>query len=764
MLVDTVSYEGDTVAPYTEGSGTGLEDPGTAGSDFLGISRFPDGVDTDINNVDFSLRCITPGGANTVFSTNCSPTGPVFEIYDIQGSGLASPFVGGGVTTLDNVVTALASDGFFIQTPDARADASIDTSNGIFVFTGGAPTVAVGDQVDVSGTVSEFFDFTEISGGTVTVDSSGNPLPAAVVFDAAVPSPDPTAPSCAIEYECYESMRITITGGSVGGPNQRFGTDPIAEVFISAGPTRAFREPGIQFPGVLGLPVWDGNPEVFELDPDRLGLPNQIIPAGSHFDAEGVLGYEFGGYELWPTSLTVAPATLPRPVSPRLPGEFTVGSLNMFRFFDDVDDPPSLNAEGGTRNEDANEVVSAAEFLRRRTKFVRYILGVLDAPDVLAVEEVEKIENLQILAADIAAADPSVVYTAYLVEGNDIGTIDTGFLVRDTVQVDAVTQLGYSETYINPNNGLPELLHDRPPLQLDAHYVGGGANFPITVIAVHNRSLSAASKASTDGPRVRAKRLAQAESIAQKVQDLQTADPAIHLVVIGDFNAYEFTDGFVDAVGTIAGDFNPADNQLSGPDLVDPNLTIQPLTLPPAERYSFIFSGSAQDIDHALTSTALDPLVTGYEYGRGDADAAVDLINDDTTPLRSLGPRRPGALRPGRQRRRRRRRRERPLSGDGGARGGADPGSQPEPLRAGRRRPGVRHQHAARRRRRRRLHPRRHRRLLVRADHRRAAPRQRASQARLPGRGDAQLGGRGQPVATRPAARSDPGRPLPSSL
>ena len=633
VLVDTVSYEGDTVAPYTEGSGTGLEDPGTTGSDFLGISRFPDGVDTDVNNVDFSLRCITPGGANTVFATNCSATGPVFEIYDIQGSGLTSPFVGGGVTTLDNVVTALASDGFFIQTPDARADASTDTSNGIFVFTGGAPTVAVGDQVDVSGTVSEFFDFTEISGGTVTVDSSGNPLPTAVVFNAAVPSTDPTAPSCAIEYECYESMRISITGGSVGGPNQRFGTDPIAEVFISAGPTRAFREPGIQFPGVLGLPVWDGNPEVFELDPDRLGLPNQIIPAGSHFDAEGVLGYEFGGYELWPTALTVAPATLPVPVSPRQPGEFTVGSLNMFRFFDDVDDPPSMNVEGGVRN-DTGEVFSAAEFLRRRTKFVLYILGVLDAPDVLAVEEVEKIENLQILAADIAAADPAVVYTAYLVEGNDIGTIDTGFLVRDTVQVDAVTQLGYSETYINPNNGLPELLHDRPPLQLDAHYTGGGANFPLTVIAVHNRSLSGI-ESSVDGPRVRAKRLAQAESIAQKVQDLQTASPAIHLVVIGDFNAYEFTDGFVDAVGTIAGDFNPADNQLSGPDLVDPNLTIQPLTLPPAERYSFIFSGSAQDIDHALTSTALDPLVTGYEYGRGDADAAVDLINDDSTPLRS---------------------------------------------------------------------------------------------------------------------------------
>ena len=32
---------------------------------------------------------------------------------------------------------------------------------------------------------------------------------------------------------------------------------------------------------------------------------------------------------------------------------------------------------------------------------------------------------------------------------------------------------------------------------------------------------------------------------------------------------------------------------------------------------------------------ALDASVRGYEYGRGNADAAVDLINDALTPLRS---------------------------------------------------------------------------------------------------------------------------------
>ena len=70
----------------------------------------------------------------------------------------------------------------------------------------------------------------------------------------------------------------------------------------------------------------------------------------------------------------------------------------------------------------------------------------LGAPDVLAIEEVENIGTAQALAAQIAADDPTLVYTAYLFEGNDIGGIDTGFLVRNTVSVTAsVTQLGTHE-------------------------------------------------------------------------------------------------------------------------------------------------------------------------------------------------------------------------------------------------------------------------------------------------------------------------------
>ena len=814
-IIDAVSYEGDTGAPYTEGSGSGLEDD--SGIDFAGISRFPDGADTDMNNVDLSLRCITPGSENLMAASACeepveiilvinevdadtpgtddaefielydggvgnvpldgyvvvlfngsddqsytpafdldgqstdangffvicgdaanvpncdlevgpgttnliqngadavalyegddadfpndtpvtttnlidaivydtndsddagllvllnsgqpqvnedgnndsanesnqripngeggprntdtyTQTAPtpgevnrvmvVAEIFEIQGSGLTSPFDGQVITTLDNIVTAVGPEGFFMQTPDARDDSDPLTSNGIYVFTTTTPTVAAGDQVDVTGEVVEFFDFTEFANNPmVTVDNSGNALPTLITFDATTPSPDPTTPSCdgvggdidTMNFECFEGMRVEITNGAVASGNQGFGSDPLAEVFVVADATRPFREPGIEFPGMPGLPVWDGNPEIFELDPDKLGLPNQEIPGGSMYDAVGVLGFEFGGYELWPTSLTIIEDPLVEPVRAATSNEMTIGTLNLFRLFDDVDDP----ADGGRDD----EVIPTAEYQRRLTKFSQFIREVMLAPDILAVQEAEKLGVLEALAAEIQADDPAITYSAYLVEGNDIGTIDVGFLVRSTVQVDEVTQLGKDETL--SLDGSP--LHDRPPLLLEATYMGSTMPKPIAVMNVHNRSLSGIESSN----RVRQKRLEQAQSIAEKVQDFQTTNPGTGLAVTGDFNAFQFTDGFVDAVGQIAGDFDPNDNLLSGPDLVDPNLSKLVTTLPAEEQYSFIFGGSAQVLDHMLTTQLLTGDVRGLQYGRSNADAPDILIEDDTTPARA---------------------------------------------------------------------------------------------------------------------------------
>lgn len=78
-LMDAVSYEGDTVAPYTEGSGVGLVDTASGAQ---GISRCLDGADTNVNNVDFALVGITPGAANV-----CADTAPaVAGSFPVNGA------------------------------------------------------------------------------------------------------------------------------------------------------------------------------------------------------------------------------------------------------------------------------------------------------------------------------------------------------------------------------------------------------------------------------------------------------------------------------------------------------------------------------------------------------------------------------------------------------------------------------------------------------------------------------------------------------
>ena len=554
--------------------------------------RCPNGFGGALNTSFFVQVAPSPGVANS-----CTP----LEVFDVQGSGAISPFLGATVTIADSVVTGLAFDGFFLQTPDGRDDLDPATSNGVYVYTAGAPSVAVGDHVDVTGEIEEFFENTQIAASSISVLTSGNPLPASIPLDPSVPDPGPFDPR---DMERLEGMRVRMVNGVSTGPTNGFG-----ETAIMVGPNRTFREPGIAFPGIGGLPVWDSNQEVILVDPDGLGQPDVDIHATTAIQiAEGPVLYAFGEYKILASGLTLGPTPgLLSPVRARAAGELTIGSLNLFRLFDTAD----------------------STYATRRAKFVLYIRDVLLLPDVLAVQEVESLAVLQDLADDLLAVS-GTVYTPQLIEGNDVGGIDVGFLVLDSVSIGSVTQLGAAELLTFDGS----LLHDRPPLQLEAVFTGNGAPFSFTVLVNHTRSLNGIDD-SADGPRVRLKRLEQAQSIAQKVDDYQTANPLVPLVTVGDFNAFQFTDGYVDVIGQIAGDVVPADNLLSGPDLVDPNLTKQVMLIPAAEQYSFVFRGNAQVLDHALTSTSMDLFVRGFEFGRANSDAFSDAITDDSSALRS---------------------------------------------------------------------------------------------------------------------------------
>ena len=533
------------------------------------------------------------------------PPTPVLEIHEIQGNGAVSPFNGQLVETLDNIVTAKRNNGFFIQAPAHRYDADNATSEGIFVFTSVPPTVNVGDRVDVIGSVQEFFTLTELVGPTVTIDSSGETLPAPVMLGPTLPSP--VTPG---SLEPLEGMLVRVENAMVTGPTDQFGDTPV----VATG-TRPFREPGILAPGLPGLPVWDGNPEIFEINSEATFAAGTIIDV-----AEGPLTFSFGDYQIWPTALTSdLPAAAARPVRARVEGEMTVGSQNMLRLFDTVNDPGTTDA-----------VLTAAVFNSRIAKASLYIREVLGTPDVLVLEEVENLDVANAVASKINADDPAVGYTAQLLEGNDIGGIDIAMLVRSTMRVDSITQLGKTETFMV--NGKPAILHDRPPLVLHGAYTGNGAAFPITVIGIHNRSLSDIDDAS-DGPRVRAKRFAQALSIAGYVQSIQETDPDRRIVLTGDFNAFEFTDGYVDVLGVITGNLDPSGALVPGVDQVNPNLINQVNSVSTADRYSFIFDGSAQVLDHTLTTANLQPFVRGFEYSRGNADVPQTQHTNPLTPV-----------------------------------------------------------------------------------------------------------------------------------
>ncbi len=194
-----------------------------------------------------------------------------------------------------------------------------------------------------------------------------------------------------------------------------------------------------------------------------------------------------------------------------------------------------------------------------------------------------------------------------------------------------VTQLGKDEEF--DCGGSPRTTHDRPPLLVELGLPGlpGRGVTDLAVLAVHGRSFLPSGSTCDSVNFAWAKRLEQAESTAQMVQDFQTSDPGVPLVVIGDFNDFEFTDGHVDVVGQIAGTAEAADNELSFVNFTDPPLEILTLRVPAEDRYSYVFDGSAQTLDHALVNQAGRPLVSGIEYGRGNADSPRFLEEDGCT-------------------------------------------------------------------------------------------------------------------------------------
>lgn len=592
--------------------------------------------------------------ASAAFQLTVDPTptcSPTHTIAQIQGSGNTSPQVS-IIETASGIVTGKKSNGFFIQMP-SPGDGDPATSDGVFVFTSSAPSAAaaVGNLVCVTGKVVEYIPSldptspsqTEI--GTVTsvwAISTGNPLPSPIVLTTADLDPRGNV----LQLEKYEAMRVQVNSLTVVGPTRGTITETAATsassgIFygVITGVTRPFREPGVQLPDPLPanppccVPRWDSNPEVLSVN--SLGQTGStVLDVASGAVVTNLVGpLEFSERAF---TIDTDPGSLPAVTNNNLTftavplpssTELTVASFNMQRFYDTVNDPTTSDV-----------VLTGTALANRLNKASLAIRNVLRYPDVLGVEEMENLTTLQAVADKVngdavLALDPNPNYQPFLVAGNDIGGINVGFLVKTPkVNILSVTQVGKTTPFEST------ILNDRPPLVLVGTVTRAGSDqaLPFTVIVNHLRSLSDVDNLTDD--RVRRKREAQAEFLATYIQSRLVADPTENIVSVGDYNAYQFNDGYVDVMGVIKGTPAPFDQVVVAvaPIILSPPLTdlVETDAVPADQKYSYSYSGSAQVLDHVLVNGNMLSRLSRVVYARTDADFPDVYRNDPNRPER----------------------------------------------------------------------------------------------------------------------------------
>lgn len=597
------------------------------------------------------VRIVDAAGRSGVTSIALTVLAPSLTIAQIQGSSAASIYAGTSIAT-SGIVTAIklagggTVSGFFLQMPDP-GDGDPATSDGIFVFTTSLPAgVSVGRIVTLAGTVQEFvpaadpgsLPLTQIAGPSSVVVGALQSLPSAVTITTADTNPAGSFD----QLERLEGMRVfvaslTTVSGTTGFRSTALeaaaSSDPDGAFYgVLTGIGRPFREPGVQRPDALPagapccVPRFDTNPERLRIDSDaQPGLLDADINVNTGAviqNLEGVLDYGFRTYTILVDPVSphrVSGGVTATAVRAPAADEFTVATFNMERFFDTVDDPTISDV-----------ALSPAAFALRLRKASDLIRNWLRTPDIIAVQEVENLSALRAIASEVtvdalAARAPDPLYVAYLVEGNDIGGIDVGFLIKTGAGRSSnvsVTQLGKDTTFVDPVDSSVDILNDRPPLILTAWiHAPSGKVFPITVINNHLRSLTDIEDSGATGARVRAKRRAQAEFLATLIATRQSGNPGERILSVGDYNAFQFNDGYVDVIGTIKGTPTPPDQViLPSADLINPDLVDLVDAVPADRRYSYVFGGSAQELDHVLVTSSLLPLTRGIDYARVNAD------------------------------------------------------------------------------------------------------------------------------------------------
>ncbi len=602
------------------------------------------GAQVSDNDVEDPPDTMT-GNAVWSFTT----VGPPARIHDIQGAAHRSPLEGHAVSSVPGIVTAKVSNGFFFE--DRNPDSSFATSEGMFVFgTAAAEAVAVGDAVEVGGFVTEFrpggatgnnLTQTEITSPEVDVLSSGNALPGPALIgkggrippdeiidndssgDAEVSGVFDPAQDGLDFYESFESMRAQVNKAWVVGPTTDFGEIPIVGDTADRAGIMTTRG------GVVIRPN-DFNPERIHLD-DRL-MPVPDLNVGDRFRTPlvGIVDYSFGNFKLDVSEpFTTISEGLEREVATAAGAqELAVATFNV----------ENLDPGDG-----------AAKF----AELAGLIVDNLKSPDIVALEEIQDLNGpvndgtteagptlTALIAAIAAAGGPAYDYRQInpvnnADGGEPGGNIRVGFIFRtdrglsfvdrpggtSTAATGVVAgatgpQLTFSPGRVDPTN--PAFSNSRKPLAGEFLWRGK------TIFAIANHFNSKGGDDPLFGrfqPPNRvteAQRHQQAQVVNSFVDSILALDANANVIVLGDLNDFEFSETLAILEGGVL------DNLV--------------LSLRRPERYTYVFEGNSQALDHILASRKLYRTLSAYDVVHVNAEFADQASDHDPQVARfSLG-------------------------------------------------------------------------------------------------------------------------------
>ena len=623
---DVTVVEGDSgtvtmTFTVTRAGGTGaftvdyatLDGTATAGQDYTAASgtlTFADGVMTQTVTVTVSgdtaseaterFTLNLSNASNDAVITDGSATGTITNddltaIYTIQGASHTSSYAGEEVTTT-GVVTAIDSNGFYIQDPNGDGDRR--TSDAIFISTGTAPTgIVVGSAVTVSGVVQEFvgaagsLSITQIAAGvnglsyvangtgTVQPTSIGNGVgeylaPTAQVDDDNFTSFDPETDAIDF-YESMEGMLVTVRDAQAVSDTASGSTYVVANSGADA--------TGMNDRGGITNSAGDFNPEALIIYDDSTisgsYAPNHSV--GDRLgDVTGVVSYFGGEYEL----IVRDTVTVVQDVAATAE---TTGLVQADTGANEHLTIASYNVENLDPGDGA-----------RITELAIDIVSNMGTPDIIGLIEVQdgndgtlsgQASAQALINQIVAQGGPTYVYvevppaTEGSSGGEPGGNIRNGFLYNpdrvDYVNGSAVALLD------------PAFSGSRKPLSAQFEFNGE----IITALSIHSTSRIGSDPymGSTQPPANAGEggRLAQSQAIEAYLDQLRLVDPNAHIVVSGDFNAFYF--------------------EQSVTLLEDGGLNNLWSLLPEEERYSYVFGGNSQTLDHMLVS---DTLTTGAQF------------------------------------------------------------------------------------------------------------------------------------------------------